>query len=175
MGPTTTWTQQWLMLRETNKNPDPIKTFDKDLTDTLKAWKLKGYEILLMIDANEDVGNKPGGMNQIIYQAGLLDLISSKHDAEKMPNTYARGSKRIDYLFGTEKVLEHCSTSGILPFGFGYPSDHRAIFARINLSKVLQSKLNPVESNAQRLLISATPNERQMFLHELHLHYESQN
>jgi hypothetical protein len=175
MGPTTTWTQQWLLLREKNKNPDPIKAFDKDLADTLIAWKQKGHEILLMIDANEDIGRKPGGMGQIIYKAGLLDLISNKHDAENTPNTYARGSKRLDYLFGTEKVLEHCSTCGILPFGYGYPSDHRAIFARINLSKILQSKMNPAESNAQRLLISATPNERKMFLNELHQHYESQN
>jgi hypothetical protein len=76
MGPTTTWTQQWLLLREKNKNPDPIKAFDKDLADTLKAWKQKGHEILLMIDANEDIGSKPGGMGQVIYQAGLLDLIS---------------------------------------------------------------------------------------------------
>jgi hypothetical protein len=42
MGPTTTWMQQWLMLREKNRNPDPIKTFDKDLVDTLIAWKQKG-------------------------------------------------------------------------------------------------------------------------------------
>jgi hypothetical protein len=35
--------------------------------------------------------------------------------------------------------------------------------------------MKPAESNAQRLLISATPNERKLFLHELHLHYESQN
>jgi hypothetical protein len=92
-----------------------------------------------------------------------------------MPNTYARGSKQLDYLFGTEKVLEHCSTCGILPFGFGYPSDHQAIFARINLSKILQSKMNPAESSAQRLLIPASPNERKMFLNKLHMHYESQN
>jgi hypothetical protein len=46
-----------------------------------------------MINANEDVGSKPGGMGQVISQAGLLDLISNKHDAEHMPNTYARGSK----------------------------------------------------------------------------------
>jgi hypothetical protein len=175
MGPTTTWTQQWLMLREKYKNPDPIKIFDNDLTDTLTSWKHKGYEILLMLDANEDIGNKPGGMGLVIQKAGLLDLISCKHDTEKIPNTYARGSKRLDYLFGTEKVLEYCSTCGILPFGYGYPSDHRAIFARINISKILQSKMSPAESIAQRLLISATPNERKTFLHELHMHYESQN
>jgi hypothetical protein len=94
------------------------------LTNTLLSWKHKGYKITLMIDANEDIGSKPGSMGQVIYKAGLLDIISSKHDAEKMPNTYARGLKRIDYLFGMEKVLEHCSTCGILPFGYGYPSDH---------------------------------------------------
>jgi hypothetical protein len=92
-GPTTTWTQQWLILRETIKNPDPIKAFDDDLAETVKKWKQQGYEILLMIDANDDIGEKPGGMSKAIYQAGLSDLISRRHNAEKMPNTYARGTK----------------------------------------------------------------------------------
>jgi hypothetical protein len=34
--------------------------------------------------------------------------------------------------------------------------------------------MSPAESNAQRLLISATPIEREKFLDELHRHYESQ-
>jgi hypothetical protein len=97
----------------------------------VNAWKQQGFEILLMIDANEDIGVKPGGMSQVIQQAGLLDIISLKHNADNIPNMHARGTKQIDYIFGTKQVLKHCVTCGITPFGLGYPSDHRAVFARL--------------------------------------------
>lgn len=104
VGPTTTWTQQWLLLRESQKDPDPIKQFDKDLMETLGKWKAEHHEIILLINANEEIGAKPGSLNQTIASAGLIDLISSKHGAKSFPNTYARGSKRIDYIFGSENV-----------------------------------------------------------------------
>jgi hypothetical protein len=55
-----------------------------------------------LIDANEEVRTQPGGMSTVISAAGLFDLIDSRHHADKYPNTFARGTKRIDYIFGTE-------------------------------------------------------------------------
>jgi hypothetical protein len=72
-------------------------------------------------------------------------------------------------------VKQYCVSSGILPFGYGYPSDHRAIFIRLDLSKVLSTEVHPSESPAARLLVSATPKEREKFIWELDAHYTSQN
>jgi hypothetical protein len=113
-------------------------------------------------------------MSQVIQQASLLDIIALKHNVDNIPNTYARGTKRINYMFGTKRVLKYCVTCGITPFGLGYQSDHRAIFARLDISKILDSEMHPAESGAQHLLISATPNERKLFLQELHSHYKAQ-
>jgi hypothetical protein len=118
-----------------------VEQFDNNLMETLRKWKEEGHKIILLIDANEEVGAKPGGLNQAITTAGLINLISSKHDAQDFPNTYARGMKRINYIFGSENVRNHCKMSGILPFGFGYPSDHQAIFTRINFSSLLQTEV----------------------------------
>jgi hypothetical protein len=134
-----------------------------------------GYEIILMINANEEVGLLPGGISNVISTAGLYDLIDTRHNATKYPNTYARGSKRIDYIFGTERIQQYCVSSGILPFGYGYPSDHRAIFIRCDLARILSMEIHPLESSATRLLTSATPKEREKFIIELDVHYESQN
>jgi hypothetical protein len=58
-GPSTTWMQQWTLLREAgNQNPDPIKTFYADLDELLTKWKKLQYEIIVLIDANETIGNK---------------------------------------------------------------------------------------------------------------------
>jgi hypothetical protein len=62
-----------------------------------------------------------------------------------------------------------------LPFGYGYPSDHRAIFARIVISKILATEVHPSKTVASRGLIVATPKEQERCMVELDLHYQSQN
>jgi hypothetical protein len=174
-GPTTAWTQQWILLHEQNKTPDPIKAFYEDLSATLKEWRSQGVEILLLIDANEQVGATPGGLGKIIADNGLFDIIANQHNVDRYPPTYIRGSKRIDYIFGTDRVQTFCKTSGMLPFGYGYPSDHRAIFVRLDLKGLLSTEVHQLESSASRLLHSATPKEHMKFIAELYIHYEAQN
>jgi hypothetical protein len=174
-GPHTAWSQQWILLREHQRDPDPIKCFCNDLTKELQKWTTQGYDILLMIDTNEDVGSSPGGMSSVIASAGLFNPIQARHQADRYPNTFARGTKCIDFIYGTENVKQHCVASGILPFGYGYPSDHRAIFAHIDISKILATEVHPSESCPTRGLIAVTPKEREKFMEELDLHYQSQN
>jgi hypothetical protein len=59
--------QQWTLLRESGmKDPDPIKIFYTDLEKFLAGWIAKGTEIILMLDANETIGEKPGGLATVI-------------------------------------------------------------------------------------------------------------
>jgi hypothetical protein len=174
-GPNTAWTQQWLVLRENQQHPDPQKEFCSDLDKELKKWKENKHEIILMLDANEEIGGKPGGLGQVVANNGLYDVMANQHNAEQYPPTYARGTKRIDYIFGTEKIQQHCKSSGILPFNIGYPSDHAPIYIRVDLQKILSTEIHPIESTATRLIVSATPKERENFLSELDAHYQAQN
>jgi hypothetical protein len=174
-GPNTTWTQQWLILRERQRHPDPLKEFCNDLDKELQKWKENKHEIILMLDANEEIGRKPGGLGQIIAKNGLFDVMANQHNTEIYPPTYARGTKRIDYIFGTEKIQQYCKSSGILPFNIGYPSDHAPIYIRIDLQKILATEIHPIESHANRLIVSATPKERENFLRDLDAHYQAQN
>jgi hypothetical protein len=124
-GPTTAWMQQWVLLREEGiTDPDPVREFYKDLEKQLMQWKDKGKEILLLIDANEPVGEKPDGLTSIIGKAGLTDLVRHCHPHDDDINTHARGSKQIDFIFGSPNIRQHCTRAGILPFGYGYQSDH---------------------------------------------------
>jgi hypothetical protein len=65
-GPNTAWTQQWLILRERQKEPDPIAEFNKDLQNVLQRWRAADTEIILLIDANKEIGLKPGGLSKTI-------------------------------------------------------------------------------------------------------------
>jgi hypothetical protein len=175
-GPTTAWIQQWTLLREEGRtNPDPVKIFYQDLTAQLDQWTQKGYEIILMLDANETIGEKPGGLNSMIRQAKLTDLILYKHPTLQQTNTYARGTKQIDYILGTKRVRDWCSAAGMLPFGTGYPSDHRQLFIQVNIASILNTKINPLESGANRKIQNATPKERKTFIDATHFYFAQQN
>jgi hypothetical protein len=90
----TAWMQQWSLLREEGRrNPDPIKNFYKDISEQLEKWKSQNYEIILMMDANETLGDTPNGLGQLIGQHGLIDLILHKHTGEDLPSTYCKCSK----------------------------------------------------------------------------------
>jgi hypothetical protein len=81
--------QQWILLREQGVHePDPIKEFYKDLTEQITKWQHQGYEIILMIDANEVIGSKPGGLTDIAIQLNMADLIALHHGIENEPNTH---------------------------------------------------------------------------------------
>jgi hypothetical protein len=167
-GPSTAWMQQWVILRESGiRNPNPIQKFYHNLEEQLLQWTAKGHEIILMIDANKNIGDKPGGLTTIIGKTGLQDLVRCRHPNQPEPNTHSRGSTRIDYIFGTRKISDHCKKAGILPFNMGYMSDHRAIFVEIDIEAVLSTNVKASESITARKLQQATPKEREHFLQQL--------
>jgi hypothetical protein len=83
-GPSTAWMQQWSLLRKQGiKNPNPIKTFYKDLSTELKKWTHNSCEIILMLDANEPLGERPGGLGHLVGEHSLVDL-SEKNTARQV-------------------------------------------------------------------------------------------
>jgi hypothetical protein len=122
-----------LILREKHTEPDPLSEFNKDLDNRLGQWQRQNHEIILLMDANEEIGSQPGGLSQAIARNGIHDILANYHDNEEFPNTYIRGKNRIDYIFGTKRVMENCKSCGILPICYGYPSDHPVVFIRIDL------------------------------------------
>jgi hypothetical protein len=60
-GPMTAWMQQWSLLWESGTvSPNPIKQFNSNLEEELQDLTKEGHEILLMLDANEHIGERPG-------------------------------------------------------------------------------------------------------------------
>jgi hypothetical protein len=68
--------QQWALLQEAGeKNPDPIKTFYNDLAFCLQQWKSQGNEMILMMDSNEPIGDKPSKLTGILNKLEMVDLV----------------------------------------------------------------------------------------------------
>jgi hypothetical protein len=63
----------------------------------------------------------------------------------------------------------------MLPFGTGYSSDHRQLFIQVNIAGILNTKINPLESIANRKIQNATPKERKTFIEESHFYFSQHN
>jgi hypothetical protein len=137
--------------------------------------KTEGHEIILMINANEVIGQTPGELTAVLGKMGMTDLISHRHKSEEQINTYARGTKQIDYIYGTESIRQHCTGAGILPFGNGYQSDHKAIFAIIDFELLFKTSLTQMDTITASNLVQATPKEQKIFLEAVDNHFQSQN
>jgi hypothetical protein len=72
-------------------------------------------------------------------------------------------------------VAKHCTKTGILPFGIGYHSDHRAVFVWIKFQNILSTTVNTIDTIMARKLIQATPKEREVFIEEVHRYLDNQN
>jgi hypothetical protein len=127
----------------------------------LQEWRSQGCEILLLIDANEPISEKPGKMTTLLHKLKMTDLIRHRHPELEEPNTHIQGSNRIDFIFGTPRVTANCERAGILPFGMGYHSDHRAVFAAIHIEKILSTMVTTIDSITARKLQQATTKERE--------------
>ena len=53
-------------------------------------------------DANELNDQLKNGLAKLLHLTNIIDVISQKYGIRKEPNTYLRGSKRIDFLFYSE-------------------------------------------------------------------------
>jgi hypothetical protein len=95
-GAKTAYTQQWNLLRRAGvKDPNPRKSFCKDLDDFLTPLQAAGDEIIVMGDLNEHLGDSTSGMNAIIAKFGLVDSTAYHHglDGEVPTLHYARSAE----------------------------------------------------------------------------------
>jgi hypothetical protein len=113
-----------------------------------------------MMDANESIGEKPGGLSRLIGKVRLIDLLKHRHPNNGDQNTYTRGSRQIDYILGTATIRDQCMQAGLLLFGTGYHSDLRAIFVVINIDNILNTKIGAIQSITARKLIQAFKPQR---------------
>jgi hypothetical protein len=123
----TAYAQQWKeMTYRGIKNADPRKQTIDDLKKYIKSEIENKIEIVLMIDANESSEKRTEEMNEMIQECHLIDphLMA---DPFGNVETYARGSKKIDFIFTTPRIYQSVTYTQICPYHELIESDHRAL------------------------------------------------
>jgi hypothetical protein len=97
-GMRSVWSQQRAYWIEKGVHCCPRQRFTEDLLVCLQEWVDAGDQIVLLMDANEDV--REGELADKLAEVGLTDLIMGRHGREGPP-TFQLGSHPIDGIFGT--------------------------------------------------------------------------
>jgi hypothetical protein len=158
-GPTTAFAQQYhlLKLEHPGRVPDPRQVFWDDLKYRIAYLQRSGHEVVVMMDANDTLQNPQSKLTSWVQSLNLTDIHMHYHGTEDEPATYSRGSTRIDYMFATSTIKDYIEYCGILPTHELCLSDHRALFADIDLTAYLGNSPPNSFSPSQRGVLSSDP------------------
>lgn len=136
-GMSTVWMQQRQYFVSRNDNTDPRDAFVRDLLREIIVWRTKGFEVIVGVDANEDlVVDGPESFRHKMKMAGMVEAIMRKN-GDDAPATYQRRKTQvpIDGIFVSPGVV--VEQAGYLGFLENIHSDHRCLWIDINLKSTL--------------------------------------
>ena len=106
-----------------------------DMAEQIRALQEEGHAVLLMLDANATITDD-AKFQDMVEQCDLLDM----HRADPATSTYIGASaRRIDYIFGCNKVMAAMTRQGTLAYHEGPQSDHRALYVDLDAYRLLGS------------------------------------
>ena len=111
------------------------------------------------MDANEPMGKDKNGVSTIASDCNLIDVHASKHNETLTKATYARGTKKIDYMLITPELLPLVKRCGMLPFYTGIHTDHRGLFIDIDAKALFNGKIADLSSQPTKILSSKCSNQ----------------
>jgi len=128
---TATAQQTRLLLQNGIPHPNPRKQFITDIIRQIRQWRQQGKEVLVGMDANENVDDPRSHIAQLFDETDLVDLHHHRFPATNKPATHQRGSAPIDLLLGSPLLADALQYAWILPFGEPalIKGDHRLLGA----------------------------------------------
>ena len=164
-GDRTTYSQQVRLMRLAGiQDPDPRKQFIRDLRTLVSSLRKNGNDIILMGDFNESIGDKADEMASVMLAGGLTDTHCFRHGLTTEKPTYARGSKRVDYVLVSRRLTEYIHRCGAEPFNLRIFSDHRGLFVDFSLPGFFDRAPNTLAKLHTRDLIYDCPRHVRQYL-----------
>ena len=145
VGSTTAVAQQAMLLeKQGRKRIGTEAAFLKDLEKWIqKKIVEEGQQILIAMDANEVwLGNS--SIKEFAERNGLNNLASATR--HKLPSSKPSTNRTIDFLLGTDEVLNNTKAYGMIPYNLSL-GDHRGQYIDLDIKGLLG--LNKIDRNNQ--------------------------
>ncbi len=154
-GPRTVQFQQRILLISEaidSKSTDPRARFIDDFIEEILNAQAHGDEIVIGTDINAVINQDADGLDRMIQECGLVDLLQNiPGTMTEPPGTYDQSNNRIDYLLGTERACKAIVGGGCLPYGDGIVSNHQGMFIDLSITGIL-GKFNAIPAEKYRIV-----------------------
>jgi hypothetical protein len=153
-GKKITYSQQIRFMRLNGvREPYPHKIFIQDLKALVKSLHSAHHDVILMGDFNELIGAKPLEMASVINAGHLTNTYCFPHGLDPESATFARGTKRVDYILVSHRLTEHICATGAEPFNYRIFPDHLGLFVDFALPGFFDHACNDLVKSPSRDLI----------------------
>ena len=144
-----------------------------DMEEQIRALQDEGHAILLMLDANATITDDEK-FRDMVEKCELLDL----HRANPATSTYIGAvARRIDYMFGCNKVWATMTRQGTLAYQEGPQSDHRALYVDLDAHMLLDhhAQDNAIQPPQARILKTGNPEAVAIYQNKMKEYYDQHN
>ena len=135
----------------------PRESFIHDLQAFITQAQVAGEDVVLAGDFNEEMGKATSGMDRLATTCGLVDLFSIRTGSQRHPATYQRGTKRLDYILISPRLLPAVVAAGYDPFGYRVPSDHRGMYLDFSTETLFTQEHPQMAPITQRDFMTKSP------------------
>ena len=137
VGESTSFSQQYSLLRQKGvEKPDPQGQFIIDLKKFVQEKLNESCEILLCLNANEEMISKNSTIKEMSMRLGLYDIAKEKCANPAHIYTRKKSSRRIDFILGTAALLDSVSLFQHAPDAMGKTlGGHRVMCIDLDLKK----------------------------------------
>ena len=152
-GYTTVYRQQQRHFSSIGRHGCPRRFFREDLREFLLQCIAQNERVILMLDANENMGS--GKLARIFQEPGidLVDAVKERTRADGPP-TWFRGSAQIDGIWVSKGIA--IQRAAFLPFFIGI-GDHRPILVDFSSDDILQEQSVKIKVPEMRRLQCDNP------------------
>ena len=143
------------------------------MEEQIRALQDEGHAILLMLDANATITDDEK-FRDMVETCELLDL----HRANPATSTYIGAvARRIDYMFGCNKVWATMTRQGTLAYQEGPQSDHRALYVDLDAHMLLDhhAQDNAIQPPQARILKTGNPEAVAIYQNKMKEYYDQHN
>ena len=131
------------MIAEGDTTLDPRTRVLNDVKEIIVEKRREGFRPILLMDANDDWTREGSKTFQaFIKDMNLVDPLYEKYP-DKLQRTYARGTKRLDYILVDKTIVPSIERIGTLGLHDGLKfSDHVFIYMDCNEKKLFNGIIN---------------------------------
>ena len=155
----TRWEQEQRYFVKRGDLRDPTQIFIADILGAIRSWRSAGLQVVLVLDANQDVydGQLAMALQQAPYHMGCL---MEEAMGCRVPNSHSRGKKPLTTFFGTSGLT--VGNGMVYPHAYGV-GDHRVYVLELSSESVFGGVSHPIPPASTRSLNCKISRVRQKY------------